>query len=484
MTLAPPDKSGARAEPPGPDPDAADLLVRPVVRRRESLRRRKRVRRAMVLQSVATVLFVALLAGLVWVGWSSTMRITGGRLDAVTDPDAPGYVAAVRPTSVTLVAFTNPAGDVAAAPGEGEPTSEQPLEAEPEPDPAGDTGDTAAPPDPVAPSATEADDTGGRGGPEDDATLSALLMVIEGGDSTSVVPISADILLWDFEGSTADSARNIFAGGGADVLRLRLGADLTFGATSLLTVPLTLVDELVAQRGEVTVTLPDDVLELAEDGTSAVRYPAGPLTLGAGDAADFLDRGGFNEQELNRTLRTELFWAELLDGSQPLPEGLLLSGQDVDEDVATFVELLDTIRSKPVVFDLLPLQPLPVDGDPPVVLYRIDPEGMPSWVSTHVSFPVSAYPGQRARVRLLNGTTDPAAPAAVAPAVVGAGGEVVQTGNAEAFDLPTSRVAYASPEASAAAARIADALGLTARVAEDLPADVDVEVVVGADRAT
>jgi hypothetical protein len=133
--------------------------------------------------------------------------------------------------------------------------------------------------------------------------------------------------------------------------------------------------------------------------------------------------------------------------------------------------------------DSMPIQELPIPTDPSQVVSRIDPDAISAWVATHVSFPISAYPGQRARVRLMNGTTDENAPAAVAPPIVSAGGEVVQTGNAEAFDLVASRVEYSSPEAQGAAERIAAALGLSAEVNPDLASDADVEVVVGSDRA-
>lgn len=469
MTLAPPDKSGAPGDAPGPDPTAAEQLVRPVVRRRESQRRRRRTRRVVIAQSVATVVFVALLAGLVWVGWSSTMRITGGRLETVTDPAAPGYVAAVRPTPVTLIAFTLPAEDPASG------FDVDSAEASPEEQ----TGDDEPSVDET--DRNEARSGSGEGGPDDDTVLSTMLMVIEGSDSTSVVPISADVLLWDFEDAPAETAKAIFDSGGSEALRLRLGADATFGSTSMLTVPVELVDELAAPLGGVTVTLPDDVLALTPDSNVAVWYPAGPLELSPGEVGRFLDFRGHSEQESNRMLRTELLWKSLLGAEGGVPTGASLSGSDSDEDVAQFVELLETISSKPVEFDLLPLEPLPLGGESQIVLFRIDPGAMPAWVSNHVSFPVAAYPGQRARVRLLNGTADPGAPAAIAPTIVSEGGEIVQTGNAEAFDLSSSRVEYGSPDAANAAGRIAAGLGVQPELVEDVPADVDVVVVVATD---
>ena len=53
-----------------------------------------------------TALFVVALVALAAAGWSAALRITGGEANEVTDPDAAGYVAAVKPTGVTLIAFT------------------------------------------------------------------------------------------------------------------------------------------------------------------------------------------------------------------------------------------------------------------------------------------------------------------------------------------------------------------------------------------
>src|SRR5690606_33209178 len=85
--------------------------VRPVGRRRVAQRRRG-LRRLTLAQAGFTLLAAAVLAGLVLLGWRSAMRITGGRDEVVTDPTAPGYVAEVLPTAVTLVAVTGDAGEL------------------------------------------------------------------------------------------------------------------------------------------------------------------------------------------------------------------------------------------------------------------------------------------------------------------------------------------------------------------------------------
>jgi hypothetical protein len=111
----------------------------------------------------------------------------------------------------------------------------------------------------------------------------------------------------------------------------------------------------------------------------------------------------------------------------------------------------------------------------------VDEAAMKSWVPSYVPYPTSAFPGQRASVNVLNGTTNPDAIRAVAPKVVAAGGEISLTGNADSFDIATSTVQYSTPEAKAAAEAIAAELGLTATASTDATESVDVTVVVGKD---
>ena len=101
MTLAPPENSGPDEAQRGAD----EPVIRPVVRQRAAQKRRHR-RKLVGVQGALTALFVVALLGLAYAGWNSALRITGGERNEVSDPDAPGYVAAAKPTGVTLIAFT------------------------------------------------------------------------------------------------------------------------------------------------------------------------------------------------------------------------------------------------------------------------------------------------------------------------------------------------------------------------------------------
>lgn len=443
MTLAPP----ANSESSDPDEAASSAapVIRPVVRQRSAQKRRKR-RKVVVAQAAATGLFVVALVALGWVGWNTALRITGGTASEVTDPDAPGYVAAVKPTGVTLIAFT------------GEPV-----------------------PVPTTSAAEGAEADSPSSTPGEVPSLATMLLVIErsGGAERTLVPIPANVTLWEFEDSTPDSAANVFASGGIDVLRLRLGADLSFGSTTAVTAPVSMLGDLASAVGPVTIALPDDVLagESAEDAT--VAYAAGQLTLEPAQVPEFMSTLGLGESESNRALRQQLVWEALLGAAAE--QGLELDLPS-DDDSVEAAELLATAADESSRFDLVPMLAVPLNVSPPVTLFRIDQMAMPSWVATEVPFPVSAFPGQRARVELLNGTPDDAVLQTVAPKVVGANGEIAYTGNAESFEVSTSRVEFSNEEARPAAEQIAAALGLSATLDPEAATNVDVVVVVGADQ--
>lgn len=456
MTLAPTEQAELSA----PDPSGVDgeLVVEPVVRRRRATRRRHRDRRLLAVQGGATVVFAALLVGLLLAGWSTALRITGGSSDKVTDPAAPGYVAAVKPTSVTLVAFVS---DAPPAPGS------------------------------VAPPASE-----------DGQHLTGMLVVVDRGDGDRTIsPIPAFTTLWEFEDAGPASAAEIFADGGIDVLRLRLGTDLSFGTTAAFTTPSSVIGEIARAAGPITIELADDVLHGSSDEDAEVRYPSGELTLQPEEVEEFLSFYGYRDSESNRALRQELVWKALLGEAEPgsqagsdaaasqgaSPEAESAAAADSDSaDPEIAAELLDDVRSGGgAQFSLVPMLAVPLNVSPPVTLYRIDQMAMPQWVAAEVPFPISAFPGQRARVELLNGTTDSSALQTAAPKVVRANGEVAFTGNAESFDVAQTRVEWVRDEARVAAEQIASSLGVTATAAttEVDATSVDVVVVIGTDQA-
>ncbi len=377
-------------------------------------------------------MFAILLVGLVVVGYRASLLITGGGASKVTDPKAPGYVAEVRPTPVDMVAVT------------------------------GDDGSLAS----VLIVATSPSGTGG--------TVSVL--------PASVAP-----------GPGADNfyltLKALYASGGLDELRSQLATGMTFGFTSAEQLSSQSMKALGGLAGPITVANVDNLVDSPERGkltmdkaTQVVRYRAGEVHLQADQLTPFLGFEGVGEAPDSQLLRHEAVWKQLLTSLKGKDLTQLGKGSGSNGSGAA-VDLLTQLVGGEVSFETVPTAPKPIPGTI-FTAFVPDSAALPTYVSRVVPFPTSAYPGQRARVELLNGTGRKEAALLVAPKVVAAGGEISLLGNADSFAVAATKVEYLAPEAKPAAEQIAATLGVRATQASSGSGGVDIRVVVGADRTS
>lgn len=408
--------------------------VAPVVRRRRAEQQRKRRvgRRTAWWQLGTTLLFAVLLLALAVIGYRASLLITGGGTDRVTDPSAPGYVAEVKPTPVDLVAVTAEDGSLASVLVVSTPVSGS------------------------------------------DATVSVLpaSMAMGPGVDASYPPIS-----------------KVFADGGLEELRADVGIGLTFGFSSAEQVSADSLKALVGLVGPITVNNVDNLIDSPNRGTleldpstEVVRYRAGEVVLQPDEVAGFLAFAGIGELPDRQMLRQQAVWEQILTALRGKDLDQLASAGE-DKSAAAVADLLTEVGGREVAYEPVPVMPTPIPG----TYFRAflpDPAALPTYVARVVPFPTAATPGQRARVELLNGTTNKDAALLVAPKVVAAGGEISLLGNADSFDKTATTVEYLAPEAKTAAEEIASALGVKATEASSRSGGVDVRVVVGADRTS
>ena len=409
------------------DPSATDggspRVVRGVARQRKAARRK---RRATSVVAALTVVFVVTVSVLGIAGWRATMRITGGQAVKITDPAAPAYTAEARPTDVQLLALTTP-----------------------------------------------------------DGSLATLLMLSGGAGLTEpvAVPVSAGLVVWEFEDAGPATLRDLFADAGVDVVALRLGVDLTFGIESSASMPITDMEPLFRAMGPIEVDLPDIVYGVDEAGERTIHYEAGPMTLEPSQIGEFLSFTGDGEAELNRGLRLKPVWEKIIAAYREHPD-VIKTEPKVSENVSLWGELAES-KNKDIDLDkmvqLVPTKVIPLYTSPPVYLDQVDGDAMPAWTASHVPFPSAAFPGQRVVVNLLNGTKDKAVLKRVSPRIISSGGTIGMTGNAASFDTANTEVTYSNPAADERAQAIAAELGTTATKVELLPSGVDVQVTVGKD---
>jgi hypothetical protein len=101
-----------------------------------------------------------------------------------------------------------------------------------------------------------------------------------------------------------------------------------------------------------------------------------------------------------------------------------------------------------------------------------------------VPFPVGTSPGERLRVRVLDGVGADGLQRAVARDVVRAGGQVVLVGNSDEFGADETRLVYFDGALTERAEAMGAELGIPVEQIEGLNPDdrVDVTVVAGRDR--
>ncbi len=412
----------------------ADSDPVPVVRRRraEQQRTRRAGRRTVWWQLGTTIVFGLALVVLAVVGYRASLLITGGGTDRVTDPAAPGYVAEVKPTPVDMVAVTAEDGSLASV---------------------------LVVSTPVSGSA---------------ATVSVLpaSMAMGPGTAASYAPIGA-----------------VFEDGGLDELRTDVGVGLTFGFSSAEQITSGTLKALAGLAGPLTVNNIDNLIDSPNRGTleqdpsaEVVRYRAGEVVLQPDEVAGFLSFAGVGESPDRQMLRQQAVWEQLLTALRGKDLDQLVAADD-DKGAAAVADLLAEVGGREVTYEPVPVMPTLVPGTI-FKAYVPDPAALPTFVARVVPFPTAATPGQRARVELLNGTTNADAALLVAPKVVAAGGEISLLGNADSFDKTVTTVEYLAPEAREAADEIATALGVKASSATAGSGGVDVRVVVGADRTS
>lgn len=275
----------------------------------------------------------------------------------------------------------------------------------------------------------------------------------------------------------ADEATTLagsWASGGQPALTASLGGLLAAGFTDVVVVAPERVAELVGPVSPLRIALPEDVGEL-EAGAAALDGP--------GAAQLLVERAG-GESDLARMARHELVWRAWLDAVAASPDPGAVPGE-ASAGIGRYVRGL---AAGDVTFDVAPVEQVePVDG--PTAgdeIFEPDARELRALVADRVPFPVSATPGGRPRVRVLDAVGQPGLSLRVGRDAARAGGQVVVVGNADRFGATSSRVVYFEASFADAARRIGAALGVLEL--EQLPGPnpndaVDLTVVVGADLA-
>ena len=246
----------------------------------------------------------------------------------------------------------------------------------------------------------------------------------------------------------------------------------------------------------------DDLLEVGPDGARRVVYEAGGHDLSSADAAAVYAFRNPGEADVNRVQRQLALWESWLG---------VISRADNPEEAAPppsspLSPFMRALGSGTAVVEVPPLNSLVFDpASPPQ--YQLTEEPLvddvrscdyggyqsPSWLRDKILelVPRPRQPESflRPRVKLLDGTGDPALRDSLIDDVIAAGGVVTEIGNADEFGIETTFFAYHREELvnDRSTNCIAIQLGVDMaliKLGEDTPDVVDITVTVGRDQAT
>ena len=217
----------------------------------------------------------------------------------------------------------------------------------------------------------------------------------------------------------------------------------------------------------VSVENPDPV----SSGTGSKRtviYKSGNLDLAPAQVADFVTIRGTGEAAENRSNRVFVAFTAI---AKEIGKESTVPSTTLGADLAT----LDNGRVDTVVL------PVTTRSGTPTPTYVPDAAKIESDLAGIVRFPTSAFPGQRPRVRILNGTSDTKPAQTLAPQAASAGGEVILIGNGPTTHVESSTVTYSSPAFEKVAKKIADMLKVEAVRSDSVSDAADIDVLLGAD---
>jgi hypothetical protein len=274
----------------------------------------------------------------------------------------------------------------------------------------------------------------------EDGSLAGAVVLALAPDDTSgtVVLVPTSIVVTDAadDGSGGTSAAGVtlaevYESGGAAAAAPMLGNVLNAAIDHAVEIDATTWEQLLEPVGAVEVTLDEPVAE----------WDAGEVSLQPDEVGPFLAALEDGEDDLARMSRQQQFWeawlAEVQDGGRSALPGEVGSG------IGRFVEVI--AGDDGVVVALPVIRVDAADADEADV-FRADATRLDPFVAGAIPYPRAPEPGARIRVRLLNGSGDPALLTRAARSLVAAGAEVVVVGNPDPLEQPETLLVPAAPE--------------------------------------
>jgi hypothetical protein len=225
--------------------------------------------------------------------------------------------------------------------------------------------------------------------------------------------------------------------------------------------------QLLQPASPLTIDNPDNV-DVVVNGQKTHKFKKGKLTLGAADAVSYLETSDPAESDNARMVRQGLLWDAWFGAVAKSTDPNVVPGETTS-GIGRYVRTIAPLQHRIETLPSIPVHTAAGEQFSP------KPAAINSEVALMIPYPTSANPGDRIRVRLLDG-----AAAVIVPGNV----EIVIIGNADSFDKASTQVVSALPELHDKAQAVQQALRVGTVVDAQTPSDAqDVTVIIGKDLA-
>ncbi len=299
-------------------------------------------------------------------------------------------------------------------------------------------------------------------------------------DGGQVVLVSSDLLI------TSDLVPNIepvtladaYQEGGLGLVEELVASMFGFGFLETAEFPTRQLGAVMALVEPIPFGLVDDLRQETGDGETELWLSRGQKELDGLVAAEVYAFLNPNEPDANRNERQLDLWVGWVREISRADD-LLSAAMVFDTGVSPY---LRAFGGGSVDVVLVPAEPVFFDDERP--LYQMD-ETHRAWLAElarrMVPLPISPPDATLPRIRLLNGTDDPARRDSALDSLIDIGVEVAVIGNASEFGVERSVVLYHQAADQGIAEELAASIGASVEFVEDLDLPVDLTVVVGAD---
>ena len=225
----------------------------------------------------------------------------------------------------------------------------------------------------------------------------------------------------------------IYSTEGANGLQRALGAYVNVGFDALSVLGNDFWTKHFSVIGDLSVRIDDD-LTTSEDGELNVVFEAGEISIPAEGIEEFLTWKNKGESPYNRWLRQQNFWIAWVKSAASFSGDITTSNNEHPE----LMRMISALTQGELVL----FQPELIEQQIPEFSFTTNTSILQNAILEMIPFPIAAYEGARAKVKILDGVGGLDLPNVYVPPLVASGAQILLLGNAESFGVDRTQIIY------------------------------------------